>query len=156
MSIKKTKTTAKRAVTDNLNKGRALEKAVGIFQEIIIESDPRLKVADCSVETTKVVTVAGVRHEIDVLVKTLGSSAYESTCVFECKNWKKPVSKNDVIILGAKVQALSANRGYLVAKTFSKDAEAQAKHDPRLSLVPCTEEFESVLNTLELLLPRTS
>lgn len=153
MSIKKkTKTTAKRAAADNLNNGRALEKAVGIFQEIIIKSDPTLRAADCSVEMNKIATVAGVRHEIDVLVKMLANSPYESTWIFECKNWRKPVSKNDVIILAEKVRALSANRGYLVAKSFSKDAKAQAKLDARLSLVPCTEEFESVLNSLELLL----
>jgi hypothetical protein len=152
MRSNKKKAGSKNASKSNAAKGRVLEKFVRIFQEIIIKSDPRLKTADCSVETNKILVVNGVRHEIDVLVTMFAKSAYESTWIFECKNRGKSVSKNDVIVLSEKVRALSATRGCLIAKSFSASAEAQARQDPRLRLVPCTEEFESVLNNFELTL----
>jgi len=135
----------------SVQKGHDLERAVKFIQETILASDPELKGTKFSIEGNKIVTVSGVRHEIDVWVKTLPGSRYESTWIFECKNWKKPVSKNDVIILTGKVNALAANRGFLVARRFSKDAEAQAKLDPRLKLIECTDEFASPLRSIELI-----
>jgi hypothetical protein len=134
----------------NAQKGRVLEKAVTLIQRTILQCDPKLKGAEFSIECNKTVCVAGVRHEIDIWVKTLPGSPYEAAYIFECKNWEKPVSKNEVIILGAKVDVVGANRGFLVAHRFSKDAEAQAMSDPRLQLIHCTEDFASPFS-LELL-----
>lgn len=127
----------------NAQKGRSLEKAVRLIQETILKCDPNLKGSKFSIECNKVVSVARVRHEIDIWVKTLPGSPYESICIFECKNWKEPVGKNEVIILSAKVNAVGANRGFLVARRFSKDAEAQAKSDPRLGIIECADDFVS-------------
>jgi hypothetical protein len=125
----------------NTEKGRALEKAARLIQETIFKCDPKLKTSEFSIECNKTVSIDGVRHEIDILIKTLPGSSYESTSIFECKNWKEPVGKNEVILLGAKVKAISANRGVLVARRFTKDARAQANSDTRLSLVECTDDF---------------
>src|SRR5204863_5895400 len=93
--------------------GHALERAVRLIQEIILSLDPKLKGAECSIESNKIVNVSGVHHEIDVFVKTLPGSPYESTLIFECKDWKDPVGKNEVIILAEKVNAVGASRGFL-------------------------------------------
>ena len=66
----------------NKEKGRALETAVKFIQGTLLKSDPKLKGVRFSIETNKLVFISGVRHEIDVLVKTLPGSSYESTCVF--------------------------------------------------------------------------
>lgn len=135
-------------MAENLEKGRALERAVRFIQETILKSDPKLSGIEFSIETNKI--LKGVRHEIDVLVKTLPNSRYEASWVFECKNWKEPVGKNEVIILAEKVDVLRANRGFLVAKSFTRDAEEQLKRDNRLSFIQCTDDFLSPLNSLEL------
>jgi hypothetical protein len=116
-------------------KGRSLENAVRFIQQTILESDPILKGTKFSIETNKIVVIAGVRNELDVYIKTLAGSHYESSWVFECKNWKKPVGKNEVIVLAKKIDSVGANRGFLVARRFSRDARAQAEQDGRLSLV---------------------
>jgi hypothetical protein len=127
-------------------KGHELEKAVGFIQETILKTDPKLAGTEFSIEMNKIANVLGVRHEIDVYVKTLPDSQFESAWIFECKDWKKPVGKNEVIILARKVDVMKANRGFLVARRFTKDAKAQVLQDSRLSLVPCTDEFPTLFN----------
>jgi hypothetical protein len=123
-------------------KGRALERAVKFIQEKIL-SDPKFNSAKFSVESNQIVTVRGTRHEIDVLVKMFVGSLYESSWVFECKNWKKPVGKNEVMILAGKVNAIGAARGYLVARKITKDARAFIEQDSRLQFCECTDDFQS-------------
>lgn len=132
-------------------KGRSLERAVKFLQQTILQSDPKLCGTKFTVESNKVLVVFGVRHEIDVLVTTVPGSPYQASWIFECKNWRKIVGKNEVIILAKKVAAIGANRGFLVAKRISKDAAAQIKLEDRLRFVPCADEFLSPLNTLELI-----
>ena len=136
--------------TESHRKSRSLETAVRFIQEIILESDPKLKGIGFTIETNKIETVSGVRHEIDVLVRTVPGSVYESTCIFECKNWEKPVGKNEVIVFAEKVEALCASHGYLVAKNITSDAEAQIAKKPRLKFVRFTEDFLSPFNSAEL------
>lgn len=131
-------------------KGRNLEKAVELITTSILEADPRVKGTNFTIERNKKVTIDGVRHEIDVFVKTLPGSDYESIWIFECKNWKEPVGKNEVTILSDKVRAIGANKGFLVARTFSKDARAKAAADIRIKLVECTDDFVSPLVNLQL------
>lgn len=133
-------------------KGRSLERAVQFVQQTILQSDPHLQGVKFSIEANKIVVVSGVRHEIDVLVKTLPNSPYESTPIFECKNWEKPVGKNEVIILTEKVNVVRANRGFLVAKSISKDAMAQLELDRRLRFIRCSEDFLNISSlTMELI-----
>jgi len=129
-----------------------LERAVQFIQQTILQSDPHLEGVKFSIEANKIVVVSGVRHEIDVLVKTLPDSPYESTSIFECKNWEKPVGKNEVIILTEKVDAVRANRGFLVAKSISKAAKAQLELDKRLRFIRCSEDFLNISSlTMELI-----
>lgn len=67
-------------------------------------------------------------------------SGYDTVVLFECKNWQdRSGGKNEVIILSEKVKALSASKGYLVAREFSRDAKAQAKQDKRISLLHASD-----------------
>jgi hypothetical protein len=130
----------------NNQKGKVLERAVKLIQEAVLKSDPKLKGISFSIETNKTIKVADVRHEIDVFVKTLPNSSYESTWIFECKNWSEPVGKNQVIYLTEKVKVVGATKGFLVAKEFTKDARAQANTDQRLGLITCADDFLSPLS----------
>ncbi len=128
---------------ENKAKGDALEKAVRLIQETILKSDPDFAGIQFTIEHNEILKIAGVRHEIDVLVKTLPRSQYESVWIFECKNWNKPVGKDEMIKLAEKVKATGAARGFLVARKFTADAEAQAKLDNRLKLLHCTDDFSA-------------
>lgn len=64
-------------------KGLALETAVKFIQQTILETDPAMKGTKFSIETRKIVSIAGVRHELDVFIKTHPDSRFESSWVFE-------------------------------------------------------------------------
>ena len=81
----------------------------------------------------------GVHHEIDVYVKVGAANIYGAVFIFEGKNWESPVGKNEIIVFAEKIDATVAQRGYFVAKEFTKDARAQAAKDPRITLLYATE-----------------
>src|SRR3569623_554107 len=83
----------------------------------------------------KVLVQNGVRHEIDVFVTASLAAGYDATFIFECKNWNAKVGKNELIIFSEKVAVSGAQRGFYVAKAFTKDAQAQAKKDSRIKLL---------------------
>ncbi|MGD0360160.1 MAG: hypothetical protein ABSC93_04790 [Bryobacteraceae bacterium] len=121
------------------DKGEALEIAVHAIEQVILESSPALRGQRFYVERRKIVNIAGVRHEIDIFVTVGAAKGYESTFIFECKDWKKPVNKNELIVFSKKIDLVSAQRGYFVAKKLSKDAVAQAATDPRITVLSATE-----------------
>jgi hypothetical protein len=117
------------------DKGRALERAVEAIERTILRSFEALKESAFTVQARKVLSAGGVRHEIDIWVQVNLARGYGSVFIFECKNWNDKVGKNEVIVLSEKIDAAHAQRGFLVAKAFTQDAEAQAAKDPRLELV---------------------
>jgi hypothetical protein len=117
-------------------KGRELENAVHAIESVILASAPVLREQSFIIEARKRINVGGVHHEIDILVKTEMAKGYGSTFIFECKNWEEAVGKNEIIVFSEKIHAVSANHGYFVAKSFTRDAEAQAQKDPTTSIVP--------------------
>lgn len=120
-------------------KGRELENAVHAIESVILASAPFLREQSFIIEARKRINVGGVHHEIDILVKTEMAKGYGSTFIFECKNWEEAVGKNDIIVFSEKIHAVSANHGYFVAKSFTRDAEAQAQKDQRITLLTATE-----------------
>ncbi len=52
----------------NKEKGDILEKAVSLIQDAILKSDPKFAGTKFTIETNKIDTSTGVRHEIDVLI----------------------------------------------------------------------------------------
>jgi hypothetical protein len=121
------------------DKGNALERAVKAIEELILGTSPTLRGNSFTIDSKKILNVGGVHHEIDILVKVDGGHGYESVFIFECKNWKTAVGKNEVIVFGEKIDASAATRGFLVAKSFTADAEAQARKDSRIALLIATE-----------------
>lgn len=123
-------------------KGDRLEVAVRAVETMILSSAPNLNEGAFLIEAKKVLTVGGVRHEYDLFVTVDAGSGYKSIFVFECKNVADPVGKNDVIVFSEKIGAASAQRGFIVAPAFTRDAVAQAAKDPRIELVTTIEHLD--------------
>lgn len=120
--------------------GDILEQAVRDIECALLAMNPAVQTANYRVETKRVFVIEGVRHEVDVYVKIDFGAGYDTTVLFECKNWQhKAVGKNEIIVFSEKVKALSAPKGYFVARGFSRDAQAQAKQDKRISLLHASD-----------------
>jgi hypothetical protein len=76
-----------------------------------------------------------VKHEIDLWVSVAIAKGYNSIFIFECKNWEDKVSKNEIIVFSEKIDVTNAQKGFFVAKSFTKDAVAQAAKDARRQLL---------------------
>lgn len=140
-------------------KGNALEAAVASIERHILDTSPHLREKPFLFESKKVVNVGGVHHEIDIFVTIDLGVGYKSVFIFECKNWEESVGKNEIIVFAEKIDVTQAQHGYFVAKSFTKDAEAQAATNPRItplkvsehnpSDVPVPFGFHTVLITAE-------
>jgi len=119
-------------------KGDALENAVAAIEEVILQSSVGMGRKPI-IEKKKIITVNMVRHEIDVYVTADLAPGYKPVFIFECKNWKEAVGKNEIIIFSEKIDASSATSGCFVAKSYTSDAVNQAKQDPRITLLLAAE-----------------
>jgi Restriction endonuclease len=127
-------------------KGRLLEEGVQIIERHILSAEARIKDSELAIETRKIINHLGVRHEIDLYVRVIACHGYDAVFVFECKNWKDKVGKNEIIIFAEKIQVSAAQRGFFIATAFTQDAIAQAELNPRIQLVTATaEEMEHVM-----------
>jgi hypothetical protein len=120
-------------------KGNALESAVAAIEHHILSTSPNLREKTFLIESKKILLVDGVHHEIDVFVTIDLGGGYKSIFVFECKNWKDAVPKNEIIIFEKKIEVARAQHGYFVAKSFTRDAESQAATNGRISLLRASE-----------------
>lgn len=125
-------------------KGNALENAVRGIESLLLSLSPSLRHETYKIESKKIISVGNVHHEIDVFVSVDLGSGYNSIFIFECKNWKDPVGKNEVIVFSEKIGVCQAQWGCIVAKAFTSDAENQAKKDPRIKLFHATEHDVSL------------
>ncbi|WP_439622519.1 restriction endonuclease [Gemmata sp.] len=121
-------------------KGKRLEDAVSAIEQCILQRVPGYSDKTFRISSKKVVAVDGVRHEIDVYVEIDIGPSYSTRFIFECKNWKDKVNKNEIIVFSEKIDATRAQEGIFVARSFTSDAEAQAKKDPRITLRIATEQ----------------
>jgi hypothetical protein len=128
-----------RTLTTPHQKGNALEAVVVAIEGLILRTSPSVKEKSYRIESKKIINVGGVHHEIDVFVTFELGPGYNSVYIFECKNWKEAVGKNEIIIFAEKIEAARAQRGFFVAKSFTADATAQASKDPRMELVVAAE-----------------
>lgn len=122
-------------MTTPTEKGDLLEIAVASIERLILSTSPALKEKTYVIETKKIINAGGVHHEIDIFVTVDPAPGYQSIAIFECKNWTKPVGKNEIVNFSEKINATNANRGFFIAKEFTQDAEAQAAKDSRMSLL---------------------
>lgn len=109
--------------------GNALEEAVRMIEMVILGVDPNAIDSPITIERKKIVVVEGVRHEIDIYITINNGRGYTSRFIFECKNWQDKVDKNEIIIFARKIQDVRAQKGYFVARRFTRDAIAQAERD---------------------------
>ena len=128
-------------------KGNDLEQAVRAIEDSILRTVPGYAEGTFKIQGNKVLVQNGVRHEIDVFVTASLAAGYDATFIFECKNWNAKVGKNELIIFSEKVAVSGAQRGFFVAKAFTKDAQAQAKKDSRIKLLTASH-FEPVTRVL--------
>jgi len=124
-------------------KGEALERATAFIHETLLKNDPKFKTANFTVETRKILVKNKVPYEVDVLVTPTDESPYLGQVIFECKDWKRPVQRAQLSELDIKVEALGAAKGIMVARHITEGARALLEQKPRLSFVPCTDDFES-------------
>lgn len=116
-------------------KGDSLEDAVRAIEDSILRSAPGFAHGTFRIEQKRIVQSAGVRHEVDLFVTASLATGYEATFIFECKNWQAKVGKNEIIVFSEKVATVGAQRGFFVARAFTRDARAQAAKDSRLELL---------------------
>ena len=122
-------------MTESFLKGKDLERAVEAIEAAILQSSPSYDEKTFRIESRKTVVVESVRHEIDIWVEVDLGKGYRSVFIFECKNQEDKVDKNDIVVFSEKIDALQAQRGFFVARSFSRYAEAQARRDPRITLL---------------------
>jgi hypothetical protein len=120
-------------------KGDSLEAAVHVLESAILKLSPLYNDKTFRIQGKKTISIAGVHHELDIWVSVELGHGYDSVFIFECKNWTKKVTKNDVIVFSEKIKVAQAQKGFFVAKTFTRDALAQAKADPRIQLLRVSE-----------------
>ncbi len=116
-------------------KGSALEDAVRAIEDTILRSSPGLAEGTFRIQSNRIINSGGVRHEIDIFVTAALPNGYEATFIFECKNWQAKVSKNEIIVFTEKIASVGAQRGFFVARAFTKDARSQAAKDIRVKLL---------------------
>jgi hypothetical protein len=130
-------------------KGGSLERAVLAIERTILKASHLHSEKSFRVEARRIVNVASVRHEIDIWVELDLGSGYTSVFIFECKNWVDSVGKNEIIVFSEKIRALSAQRGFFVAREYTRDAVAQAALDPRIELLQVeSEEYADLVAPL--------
>src|SRR5215470_1031252 len=110
-------------------KGDALEDAVYMIERAILGADPDAVDSPIKIERKKIIKVQGVRHEIAIYITINNGKGYLSTFIFECKNWKNKVDKDEIIVFARKVAVVRATKGFFIARRFTSDAIAQAERD---------------------------
>lgn len=127
-------------------KGDKLQKAVESIEELIVSTNPSFINAKKIVIDRKKIIKGRIRHEIDLYVKVDLADRYEAIFIFECKNWDKKVGKNEIILFSKKIQVTDAQKGFFIAKGFTKYAKGQALEDKKIELVIAND------NTFDLFL----
>jgi hypothetical protein len=118
-------------------KGNELEDAVCLIEETILTFEPGLADGTSRVSGPVRIVVDGILYEADVLVRVTLGARYDSTFIFECKNWSERVGRVPITAFSETVSAFQAQRGFFVAKAYTRDAMVRAMKDP--SLKRCQE-----------------
>ena len=137
------------SITNPHDKGDALEEAVRLIEETILQNSPVTKDAIITIEPKKIVIADNVKHEIDLFITIDLGKGYKSTFIFECKNWEEAVGKNEIIVFSEKIKVVQAQKGYFIARSFGTYAVAQAKKDERLELLIANNALDKIPPFLE-------
>ena len=121
-------------------KGDELERAVRAIELAVLRQSPSYHEKTVRIEgKKKFKSSAGVPHEVDIWVNVEVAAGYEATFIFECKNWKRKVGKKEAADFARKIDDAKAQRGFLVAATLTKGAEAIVNSDPRMEWLVARE-----------------
>ncbi|GGG60518.1 restriction endonuclease [Bizionia arctica] len=116
--------------------GKSLERATELIETHIINHIQKSEIGKITIETNKIITPNQVKNEIDVYVTIDLKIGTSLIYIFECKNYKKKkVDKNDIIIFEEKLKLFNAQKGYFIAKTYTKDAKNRAAQNQRIELL---------------------
>lgn len=133
------------------SKGDLLERAVYMIQETLLESDPKLKGVKFTIEPKKRLKKGESHHEVDLYVVIQPGTQVESVVFFECKNWAKPVTNTEVMVLQSKVELFGAARGVLVAPSITKGALSLLHEYKKIQYRKCEHNFgELSLNAIHV------
>jgi hypothetical protein len=121
-------------------KGDELERAVRAIELAVLRQSPGYHEKTVRIEgKKKFKSSSGVPHEVDIWVSVELAAGYEALFIFECKNWKRKVGKKEAADFARKVENAKAQRGFLVAATLTKGAEAIVKGDPHMEWLVARE-----------------
>lgn len=125
-------------------KGDILEEAVKFLEEWVLEREYKTLVDENKIRITPKAIVLDGRHEIDLLIEINPDSKYGAKFIIECKNWKNPVGTPEISKLVTKIKDLRAQRGIIVAPSFSPLAIAQAKEEA-IELIEIEDNLDKVV-----------
>lgn len=126
-------------MTPSQQKGNSLEMAVHALESAILRRSPGYSEKTFHIAGKRIIRIGGVHHEVDIWVNVEIGDGYNATFIFECKNQKAKVNKNDIVAFAEKIKAAQAQTGFFVAKSFTRDAKAQASSEPRIQLLSARE-----------------
>jgi hypothetical protein len=127
--------------------GKSLERATELIERHILDHIEKKDIGQVRIQSNKIITIKGVRHEIDIYVTVDLKIGTQLIYIFECKNYKsKVISKNDIIIFDEKINVIGAQKGYFVAKKYSKDSINRAAESPRIELLILDNENSRVFD----------
>jgi hypothetical protein len=126
------------------NDGRNLEAAAEAIERLLLAHRAELEGQEIVVTPRKRQVINGVLHEFDLWI----SAGQAGLFLVECKDWsEEKVGKDEVIIFTEKLRVTNAIGGYVVARSFTRYAEAQARLWDGLKLQVFNNDLDS-LNSL--------
>lgn len=117
----------------NYSKGTDLEIAIEAIEKIIMEFVLKKDLTDIEIYP-KYKKISG--YEIDLYVHIKDKKGYDTIFIFECKNWDSSVvGRKEITDFSEKITKSKAQKGFFIAKSFSKDALSRIKEDGRIEKI---------------------
>lgn len=130
-------------------KGKELEDAVMFIEKAILHKKLNTN-CHINIEPRKILFIDEVRYEIDLYVELDLGIGHKHVYIFECKNWKKKVSVEQISYFSEKIRKTNAEKGYFVVKNISKYALKKAQEDKRIEILKANDYFDSLFNFPEV------
>ncbi|WP_026754452.1 restriction endonuclease [Sediminibacter sp. Hel_I_10] len=127
--------------------GKSLERATELIETHILNHIQKSEIGEIKVENNKIIFFDGVRNEIDVHITIDLKIGTTLIYIFECKNYSsKKVDKNDIIIFEEKIKLFNAQKGYFVAKKYTKDSVNRASQNEKIKLLELDNENSRIFD----------
>jgi len=127
--------------------GKSLERATKLIETHILKHIIESDIGKVKIDTNKIVTIDGVRNEVDIYVTVDLKIGTSLIYIFECKNYRsKKVNKNDIILFEDKIKITNAQKGYFVAKSYTKDARNRTATNNNIELLTLDNENSKIFD----------